>query len=112
MNHKETYGIFPDKTTERISLLKYSKSSCGVDFLLNTAESTEKRGWFDTDKRYKTDFFEFYFFHKAEGHLFLAGERIELHPGTVLIISPFQLQEWHVDLDKLNYTFLSFRKSL
>ena len=110
MNHKETYGIFPDKTTERISLLKYSKSSCGVDFLLNTAESTEKRGWFDTDKRYKTDFFEFYFFHKAEGHLFLAGERIELHPGTVLIISPFQLQEWHVDLDKLNYTFLVFQE--
>lgn len=110
MNHKETYGIFPDKTTERISLLKYSKSSCGVDFLLNTAESTEKRGWFDTDKRYKTDFFEFYFFHKAEGHLFLAGERIELHPGTVLIVSPFQLQKWHVDLDKLNYTFLVFQE--
>ena len=49
------------------SLLKYSKSSCGVDFLLNTAESTEKRGWFDADKRYRTDFFEFYFFRKAEG---------------------------------------------
>ena len=30
-----------------------------MDFLLNTAESTEKRGWFDTDKRYRTDFFEF-----------------------------------------------------
>ena len=105
MNRKDTYGIY-NNTAEHISLLKYSKSSCGVDFLLNTAESTEKRGWFDTDKRYRTDFFEFYFFRKAEGHLFLAGERIELHPGMWLVISPFQLQEWHVELDKLDYTFL------
>ena len=28
----------------------------------------------------------------------------------MLIISPFQLQEWHVDLDKLNYTFLVFQE--
>ena len=59
MNRKDTYGIY-NNTTEHISLLKYSKSSCGVDFLLNSAESTEKRGWFDTDKRYRTEFFEFY----------------------------------------------------
>ena len=109
MNRKDTYGIY-NNTAEHISLLKYSKSSCGVDFLLNTAESTEKRGWFDTDKRYRTDFFEFYFFRKAEGYLFLAGERIALHPGMWLVISPFQLQEWHVELDKLDYTFLVFQE--
>lgn len=28
----------------------------------------------------------------------------------VLVISPFQLQEWHVDLDKLDYTFLIFQE--
>ena len=50
-----------------ISLVKYSKSACSVDFLLNTAESSEKRGWFDIHKNYKTDFFEFYFFRKADG---------------------------------------------
>lgn len=64
MKSKDLLGIFPDKTAEQISLLKYSKTSCGVDFLLNTADSTEKRGWFDIDTRYKTDFFEFYFFGK------------------------------------------------
>ena len=109
MNCKDTYGIY-NNTAEHISLLKYSKSSCGVDFLLNTAESTEKRGWFDADKRYRTDFFEFYFFRKAEGYLFLAGERIELHPGMWLVISPFQLQEWHVEMDRLDYTFLVFQE--
>lgn len=110
MNFKKKLGIFPNDTIEHISLLKYSKSSCGVDFLLNTADSTEKRGWFNMSKRYKTDFFEFYFFRKAEGYLFLAGEKIELHAGMVLVISPFQLQEWHVDLDQLDYTFLIFQE--
>ena len=110
MRSKDTYGIYNSNTAEHISLLKYSKSSCGVDFLLNTAESMEKRGWFDTDKRYRTDFFEFYFFRKAEGYLFLAGERIDLHPDMLLVISPFQLQEWHVEIDKLEYTFLVFQE--
>ena len=75
MEYKEL-GIYPEKRTEHISLLKYSKSSCGVDFLLNTAESSEKIGWFNLDKRYKTDFFEFYFFRKAEGYMLLAGRKI------------------------------------
>ena len=110
MIRKDNYGIYHGDTPERISLLKYSKTSCGVDFLLNTAESTEKRGWFDADKWYKTDMFEFFFFRKAEGYLFLSGKRIELHPDMLLIISPFQLQEWHVDLDKLEYTFLIFQE--
>lgn len=109
MEYKEL-GIYPEKRTEHISLLKYSKSSCGVDFLLNTAESSEETGWFNLDKRYKTDFFEFYFFRKAEGYMLLAGRKIILHPNMVLVISPFQLQEWHVDLDKLDYTFLIFQE--
>lgn len=41
MRSKDTYGIYNSNTAEHISLLKYSKSSCGVDFLLNTAESME-----------------------------------------------------------------------
>lgn len=109
MEYKEL-GIYPEKRTEHIPLLKYSKSSCGVDFLLNTAESSEKTGWFNLDKRYKTNFFEFYFFRKAEGYMLLAGRKIILHPNMVLVISPFQLQEWHVDLDKLDYTFLIFQE--
>lgn len=110
MNHKETFDRFSGKTLGQISLLKYSKTSCGVDFLLNTAESSEKRGWFDIDKRYKTDFFEFYFFRKATGYLFLAGKRIELRNDMVLIISPFQQQEWHVNIECLDYTFLVFQE--
>lgn len=110
MKQLRTFACLPNKTAEQISLLRYSKSSCGVDFLLNTADSTEKRGWFDTGQCYKTDFFEFYFFRQAEGYLFLEGEKIDLRPGMVLVISPFQIQEWHVNMDRLEYTFLVFQE--
>ena len=110
MNDKKSLGIYPCKIAEHISLVKYTKSGCGVDFLLNTAESSERRAWFDLHERYKTDFFEFYFFRKATGHLFLDGERIDLHDNSLLIISPFKRQEWHVQIDSLDYTFLVFQE--
>ena len=103
-------GIFPYKTSEHISLLRYSKTSCGVDFLLNTAESAEKRGWFNMSSRYQTDFYEFYFFRKASGSVLLNGNLIHLSDNTLLIISPYQQQEWHIDIDQLDYTFLIFQE--
>ena len=110
MKYINEVGIYPFSTSEKISLLRYSKTSCGVDFLLNTAESSEKRGWFDQKKRYKTDFFEFFFFRKASGHLFLNGKKIILEDNMLLITSPFQQQEWHVDINTLDYTFLVFQE--
>ena len=90
MKSKDLLGIFPDKTAEQISLLKYSKTSCGVDFLLNTADSTEKRGWFDINTRYKTDFFEFYLFRKAAGYLLLGGGDDECHLVVQFYLFPSQ----------------------
>ncbi len=106
----EKLGFFPDDLSQQISLLKYSKTACGVDFLLNTAESSEKRGWFDNSRRYKTDFYEFFFFRKAKGNLFLNGKAIELHDNMLLIISPFQQQEWQISLEDMDYTFLVFQE--
>ncbi len=107
---KDQLGVFPDKTNHQISLMRYTKTSCGVDFLLNTADNHEKASWFDLAPRYKTDFFEFYFFKKANGYMFLAGEKVELHDGMLLIISPYQQQEWHTDIEQLEYTFLVFQE--
>ena len=42
--------------------------------------------------------------------MLLSGRKIELHPNMVLVVSPFQIQEWHVSLDKLDYTFLIFQE--
>ena len=110
MAYKNLMGIFPYKTASHISLLKYTKSACGVDFMLNTADSSERQGWFNLHERYKTDFFEFYFFRKASGFLFLDGDKIELHDNSVLIIPPFKRQEWHVQMEELDYTFLIFQE--
>lgn len=57
-----------------------------------------------------TDFFEFYFFRKAEGYMLLNGERIDLHDGMLLIISPYQQQEWHTGKGTPEYTFLIFQE--
>lgn len=94
----------------QVTLLRYSKSACGVDFLLNTADNTYRRCWFDTAECYKTDFFEFYFFHEANGHVLISDKRVDLHDGMLLVISPFQVQEWHVDIDRLRFTFLIFQE--
>ena len=102
-------GYYP-VGNDHISLLKYSKSACGVDFLLNTADSSEKRGWFDMYANYRTDFFEFFFFRKAGGYVIVNGTRHDLIDNCLLIVSPFQRQEWHVDIDSLDYTFLIFQE--
>ncbi len=78
--------------------------------MLNTADSNERQGWFNLHERYKTDFFEFYFFRKASGFMFLDGDKIELHDNCVLIIPPFKRQEWHVQMEELDYTFLIFQE--
>ena len=62
------------------------------------------------NKRFKTDFFSFYFFRKANGYLLLNFRKIELRDGMVLLLSPHQQQEWHVDETALDYTFLIFRE--
>lgn len=75
MKHKESYGIYPAETAEHISLLKYSKSSCGVDFLLNTAESSEKPGWFNLENGIKLISLSFISFVKQKAICFCRAER-------------------------------------
>lgn len=96
---------------DSIPELKYSKSACGVEFMLNVADSSERPSWFDWQDKYVTDFFEFYFFRSANGFVILDGEKIEIHDGDTLIISPHQHQECHIETEKLNYTFLIFQEN-
>ncbi len=109
-NNHDRLGAFPEKTDRQLALMRYTKTSCGVDFLLNTADSSEKAPWFHFSERYQTDFFEFYFFRKANGWMILNGERIDLHDGMLLIISPYQHQEWHTDDLHMEFTFLVFQE--
>lgn len=96
--------------TDKILLIPYSKKDFGVDFLLNAGEKRDRKPWFDICKRYQTDFFEFFYFHKVRGFAYIAGKRIDLSDNTLLIISPFQSEEWHVDIESCDYTFLLFHE--
>lgn len=96
--------------SESLFSVPFSKTRCGVDFYINTGKSAEICGALTEHKRFKTDFFEFFFFHRANGFLVLNYRKIPLHEGMLLIISPYQQQEWHIDEEALDYTFLIFRE--
>lgn len=97
------------KTTYRLVEVPFSKTECGVDFFINTAHGSERRGVLTEYPVFKTDFFEMFFFRKANGYLLLSYQKIELRDGMVLILKPHQQQEWHIDEDALDYDFLIFR---
>ena len=97
------------KTTYRLVEVPFSKTECGVDFFINTAHGSERRGVLTEYPVLKTDCFEMFFFRKANGYLLLSYQKIELRDGMVLILKPHQQQEWHIDEDALDYDFLIFR---
>lgn len=95
---------------ERLVSVPFNKTQCGVDFYINTGESKDICGVLTEHKAFKTDFFSFYFFRRANGYLLLNFRKVELRDGMVLLLSPHQQQEWHVDEAELDYTFLIFRE--
>ena len=95
---------------ERLVYVPFSKTRCGVDFYINTGESKDICGVLTEHRTFKTDFFSFYFFRRANGYVLLNFRKIELRDDMVLLLSPHQQQEWHVDEAELDYTFLIFRE--
>ena len=97
---------------ERLVSVPFSKTRCGVDFYINTGESKDICGVLTEHRTFKTDFFSFYFFRRANGYVLLNFRKIELRDDMVLLLSPHQQQEWHVDEAELDYTFLIFPRRL
>lgn len=95
---------------ERLVSVPFSKTRCGVDFYINTGESKDICGVLTEHRTFKTDFFSFYFFRRANGYVLLNFRKIELRDDMVLLLPPHQQQEWHVDEAELDYTFLIFRE--
>lgn len=95
---------------ERLVSVPFSKTRCGVDFYINTGESKDICGVLTEHRTFKTDFFSFYFFRRVNGYVLLNFRKIELRDDMVLLLSPHQQQEWHVDEVELDYTFLIFRE--
>ncbi|MDQ0593621.1 AraC family transcriptional activator of pobA [Chryseobacterium ginsenosidimutans] len=91
-------------------ILKFHKTECGVDFLLNVLSSEEVKGNYINSDPYNTDFFEIIVFKKAAGTLLLNHQKITVSDNTVMFISPFQKRQWKLETDGLDFTVLAFQE--
>ncbi len=69
--------------------LKFHKTECGVDFLLNVLSAEELKGYYLKQEVFNSDFFEIIFIKKGEGHLVLNHQKIEIKDNSIIFISPF-----------------------
>lgn len=97
------------KTPKNLKTIKFHKTECGVDFLLNVL--TEKDVDYTDRGTFNTDYFEVLFFKKAKGTLILNQQEIDLHDGSVIFISPFQNRDFKLDVTELKVTTLIFQEA-
>ena len=75
--------------------VKFDKTLCGVDFLLNVIDFETGRAFDLMEETQSADFFQVYFIKKADGYLKLNDEVIELESNTIVCISKHQHHSWH-----------------
>lgn len=90
--------------------IKFHKSACGVDILLNVLRGDDVIVNYQERETYNTDFFEILIFKKASGTLILNQKKITITDNTVLFISPFQKRKWELDPNNLDFTILAFQE--
>jgi AraC family transcriptional activator of pobA len=91
-------------------ILKFHKTECGVDFLLNVLTSEEVKENYLNSETYNTDFFEIIIFKKGTGTLLLNQQKITVSDNIIVFISPFQKRQWNLNPDNLDFTVLAFQE--
>lgn len=90
--------------------IKFHKTDCGVDFLLNVLTSEQIISSYVNTEFYNTDYFEIVFFKKAKGTLSLNQEIIKIDDNSIAFISAFQKRQWNLDPVGLIFTTLVFQE--
>ncbi|QHL86928.1 helix-turn-helix domain-containing protein [Nibribacter ruber] len=90
--------------------IKFNKTECGVDFLINVINGNEVAEEYLLPSVHNADYFEILFFRKGSGQLFLDNQRIQIEDNTILFVSPFQKKKWSLDLSRLDFTILIFQE--
>ncbi|MBV6880466.1 AraC family transcriptional regulator [Epilithonimonas ginsengisoli] len=90
--------------------LKFHKTECGVDFLLNVLTAKEVSNNYLSNETYNTDFFEIIFFTNANGHMIVDHQKIEIKDHTVVFLSLFQKRQFFLEADNLEFTVLAFQE--
>lgn len=93
-----------------VNKIKFHKSVCGVDFLMNMLYLNEFGEQYFADDLYSTDYFEIIFLDKAEGTVRLNNTEIELKDRMVLFISAHEKRKWKINRDRLEGRSLIFQE--
>ena len=90
--------------------IKFHKTNCGVDFLLNVLPSEEVKENYLTNETFNTDFFEIVFFKSANGSVTINQEKYPIKDYSTVFISPFQKRKWNLKEEKLDFKVLAFQE--
>lgn len=90
--------------------IKFHKTDCGVDFLLNVLPSDEVKESYLTEETYNTDYFEIVFITSAIGSVTINQQKIALKDNSVVFISPFQKRKWDLVEKGLEFKILAFQE--
>lgn len=90
--------------------LKFHKTECGVEFLLNVLRSEDVCKSYLSKETFNTDYFEIVFFKKGRGFVVLNHQKVAVEPNTIIFISPFQKRQWGLEEQELDFTSLVFQE--
>ncbi|SHI30948.1 AraC family transcriptional regulator [Aquimarina spongiae] len=90
--------------------VKFNKSLCGVDLLLNVLRIKYESSIVFSDDVYTTDFFQIVFIKEANGTLLLNDQTITLEDNSIVFITENQRYQWDVDQEKFDATILVFQE--
>ncbi|MCI9845553.1 AraC family transcriptional regulator [Flavobacterium pectinovorum] len=91
--------------------VKFHKSECGVEVLLNVLHGDALSERYLERDTYNTDFFEILLFKTAKGTLILNQQKINITDNTAVFISPFQKRKWVLEKEGLDFTVLVFQEN-
>ena len=98
------------KRIELLKTIKFHKTDCGVDFLLNVLLSEEVKENYLTNETFNTDFFEIIFFKSANGSVTINQQNYTIKDHSTVFISPFQKRKWNLKEKNLDFKVLAFQE--
>lgn len=90
--------------------IKFSKSLCGVNFLLNVVYVKYEDSVVFSNELRTTNFFQIVFIKKGNGTLQLNDKVIDLKDNSIVFISENQKYQWNADPKKMDTTVLVFQE--
>ena len=90
--------------------IRFDKTQCGVDFLLNAGPGYEHAAHYTSEQDYITDYFEFLFFINDAGTVQIDHTILELRANSILFLSPYQRHKWKLTHGEEGFHYLIFQE--